>query len=311
MYLQSRIGPGQPLLSKSKNRALTCQPQITHAKKKSGPASSSGPIKPAGERFLSALKKIVLAIAWLTYEKTGPGGAATTEKPRPKGDVRQGGAYSQETRKIILGLDKITKRTSNGKELLKNINIGMYLGAKIGVLGANGSGKSTLMKILAGIDQNCEGRVNLTPGIRVALLEQEPELKDGLTVGSNIEVAVKAVRALLNEYEELGLKMGDPSADIDALRGKMDRLQSAIEAINGWEIDRTVDQAMDSLRCPPSEALVDNLSGGERRRVALASFVLVCPLLYSFPFTTPLIYIRLVSSFHRRTFFCSTSLPTI
>lgn len=205
------------------------------------------------------------------------GGAATQDKPRPKGEVKQGGAYQQETRKIILGLDKISKRTSNGKEILKNINLGMYLGAKIGVLGANGSGKSTLMKILAGIDQNIEGRVNLTPGIKVALLEQEPELKDGATVGSNVEVAVKAVRELLKDYEDLGLKMAEPDADIDALSGKMDRLQAKIEAINAWEIDRTVDQAMDSLRCPPSDALVDNLSGGERRRVALARLLLSPP----------------------------------
>jgi sulfate-transporting ATPase len=180
-------------------------------------------------------------------------------------------------RKIILSLDKIGKRITSGKEILKNINLGMYLGAKIGVLGANGSGKSTLMKILAGIDQNIEGRVSLTPGIKVALLEQEPELKDGLTVGSNVEVAVRAVRALLKEYEDLGLKMAEEGADIDALSGKMDRLQAQIEAQNAWEIDRTVDQAMDSLRCPPSDAFVENLSGGERRRVALARLLLSPP----------------------------------
>lgn len=228
---------------------------VTGAKKKSGPngpsGSPGGPVKPSG-------------------------GASTQEKPRPKGEVKGGAAYSQETRKIILSLDKIGKR-ANGKDILKNINLGMYLGAKIGVLGANGSGKSTLMKILAGIDTNCEGNVNLTPGIKVALLEQEPELKDGATVGSNVEVAVKTVRTLLSDFEQLGLKMAEPDADIDALSSKMDRLQNQIDSINGWEIDRTVEQAMDSLRCPPVESKIENLSGGERRRVALARLLLSPP----------------------------------
>ena len=108
------------------------------------------------------------------------GGAAPDTKPRSNTkEVKQGGAYKEETRKIILSLEKIRKVTPSGKEILKNINLGMYLGAKIGVLGSNGSGKSTLMKILAGVDTNCEGNVMLSPGIRIGFLEQEPELKDG------------------------------------------------------------------------------------------------------------------------------------
>jgi len=191
--------------------------------------------------------------------------------------VRQGGAYKEETRKIILSLEKIRKVTPTGKEILKNINLGMYLGAKIGVLGGNGAGKSSLMKILAGVDQSFEGRVSLTPGIRVGFLEQEPELKDGETVESNIAPAVKHVRDMVSEFESISLKMGEPDADIDALSAKMDRLQTQIDAINGWEIDRTVEQAMDALRCPPPDAKVANLSGGERRRVALCRLLLSSP----------------------------------
>lgn len=214
----------------------------------------------------------------LAAKKKGGGKAAGTPTPqRPKNEVKQGSAYKEETRKIILSLEKIRKVTPTGKEILKNINIGMYLGAKIGILGSNGSGKSSLMKILAGVDTNFEGRVQLTPGIRVGFLEQEPELKDGATVGDNIAPAVQGVRDMVAEFEAISMKMGEPGADIDALSAKMDRMQAQIDAVNGWEIERTMEQAMDSLRCPPVEALVANLSGGERRRVALCRLLLSSP----------------------------------
>ncbi|KAI8464117.1 MAG: ABC family transporter [Monoraphidium minutum] len=165
----------------------------------------------------------------------------------------------------------------SGKELLKNINLGMYLGAKIGILGANGSGKSTLMKILAGVDENCEGRVVRSPGIRVGYLEQEPALEDGATVAENIEPAVAHIRSMVAEYEAVSQKMAEPDADFDALTKKMERLQDTLDACNGWEVDRQLEQAMDALRCPPGDALVANLSGGERRRVALARLLLAAP----------------------------------
>lgn len=167
--------------------------------------------------------------------------------------------------------------TPTGKEILKNINLGMYLGAKIGVLGANGAGKSSLMKILAGVDQSFDGKCVLAPGIRIGYLSQEPELKDGATVMDNIAPAVAHVRNMVKEFEDISMKMAEPGADIDALSSKMDRLQASIDAINGWEIDRAVEQAMDALRCPPGDALVEKLSGGERRRVALCRLVLSNP----------------------------------
>lgn len=191
--------------------------------------------------------------------------------------MREGSAYTQETRKIILGLEKVRKVTPTGKEILKNINLGMYLGAKIGILGSNGAGKSSLMRILAGVDTNFDGRINLAPGIRVGYLAQEPELNDGATVAENIAVAVREVRAKLQEFEDISAKMAEPDADFDKLTARMEALQAELDAVNAWEIDRVVDQAMDALRCPPGDALVENLSGGERRRVALCRLVLSQP----------------------------------
>ncbi|KAG1680356.1 hypothetical protein FOA52_015446 [Chlamydomonas sp. UWO 241] len=216
-------------------------------------------------------------------KKSGGGGGGGGGGPKDvvergnQKQVKTGNAYKEETRKIILSLDKIRKTTPTGKEILKNINLGMYLGAKIGILGANGSGKSSLMNILAGRDTSCEGNVQLSPGIRIGYLEQEPELNDGATVGENVVVGVKVVKDMIAEFEALSMKMAEPDADIDKLSKRMDTMQSEIDAINGWEIDRTMEQAMDSLRCPPADALVANLSGGERRRVALARLLLSSP----------------------------------
>ncbi|GLC42782.1 hypothetical protein PLESTB_001417500 [Pleodorina starrii] len=236
---------------------------VQAAKKKSGPKTavppSTGPARGGGSGG-------------------GGGGSASTTKYKSPGDVRQGGAYKEETRKIILSLERVRKVAPGGKELLKGVSLGMYLGAKIGVLGANGAGKSTLMKILAGVDTSlADGRIVTAPGIRIGYLAQEPELNDGETVLSNIEPALKHVRDKLAQYEALSLQMGEPDADLDALSNKMDRLQAELDSINGWEVERTLDQAMDALRCPPPDALVKNLSGGERRRVALCRLLLSAP----------------------------------
>ncbi|KAF5834104.1 putative ATP-binding component of ABC transporter [Dunaliella salina] len=179
--------------------------------------------------------------------KGGGGGGGGGQKFQSPGDVKSGAAYSQETRRIILSLDKVSKVTPQGKELLKNINLGMYLGAKIGILGANGSGKSTLMKILAQQSEPTEGRVQLTPGITIGYLEQEPQLADGETVMSNIEPAVQHIKDMVAQFESISMQMSEPGADVDALASKMDRLQIA------------------------------QLSGGERRRVALARLLLNPP----------------------------------
>lgn len=124
------------------------------------------------------------------------------------------------------------------------------------------AGKSSLLRVLAGVDTNFEGRLVLAPGIKIGYLEQEPELKDGDTVASNIQPAVAAVRDMVAQYEAVSVAMGEPGADLEALTTKMDSLQAALDAINGWEIERTVAQAMDALRCPPPEEKVANLSGG-------------------------------------------------
>ncbi|CAL6271835.1 unnamed protein product [Bathycoccus prasinos] len=213
----------------------------------------------------------------------GGGGGAAAKKQNQlmksggsKG-VSEGSAYQTETRKIILSLNKVRKVTPQGKELIKNINLGMYLGAKIGILGANGAGKSTLMRILAGQDTAFDGDIYLDDGIKIGYLEQEPELDAGETVGENVDAGVAAIKAEITEFEQISVDMANPDADIDKLMKRMTQLQDKLDASNAWEIDRTVDRAMDALRVPPREALVKNLSGGERRRVALCRLLLADP----------------------------------
>eukprot|EP00899_Mesostigma_viride_P013220 jgi/Mesvir1/2189/Mv16694-RA.1 len=182
-----------------------------------------------------------------------------------------------ETRNVIMSIRNLRKVTPTGKEILKNINLGIYMGAKIGFLGANGSGKSSLMKILAGVDEGSDGVVDINPNIKIGYLEQEPKLDAGETVMANIEPAIAATRQLLSDFDKISMQMAEPDADFDALSGKMERLQAEIDRKNAWELDRMLDLAMDSLRCPPGDAKVDVLSGGERRRVALCRLLLEQP----------------------------------
>ena len=163
------------------------------------------------------------------------------------------------------------------KEVLAGINISMFPGAKIGVLGANGAGKSSLLKIMAGEDDGYTGEARLTPGFTVGYLPQEPRLDPGKDVMGNVAEGVAGAKALLDRYNAVCEAMGDPDADFDALLSEQAELNDKIEAAGAWELDRTLEIAMDALNLPPGESPVDTLSGGERRRVALVRLLLQRP----------------------------------
>ena len=163
------------------------------------------------------------------------------------------------------------------REVLRGINISMYPGAKIGVIGANGSGKSSLLRIMAGQDDGFTGEARLTPGFTVGYLAQEPVLDPTRDVLGNVTDGVAEARGMLARYDEVCQAMGDPDADFDSLLAEQAALQDRIDAANAWDLDRTVDIAMDALRLPPPDAGVATLSGGERRRVALCRLLLSRP----------------------------------
>jgi sulfate-transporting ATPase len=163
------------------------------------------------------------------------------------------------------------------KEVLRGINISMYPGAKIGVLGLNGSGKSTLLRILAGEDDGYSGEVRVTPGFSVGYLPQEPQLDDNKDVLGNVTDGVAHTKGLLDRFEEVCNAMGEPDADFDKLLSEQSELQDQIDAVNGWDLDRQLEIAMDALRLPAPDADVTKLSGGERRRVALCRLLLSKP----------------------------------
>jgi ATP-binding cassette ChvD family protein len=163
------------------------------------------------------------------------------------------------------------------KEVLRGINISMYPGAKIGVLGLNGAGKSTLLRIMAGEDDGYSGEVRLTPGFRVGYLPQEPHLDPEKDVLGNVTDGVAGTKELLDRFEAVCTAMGEPDADFDKLLAEQADLQDRIDAVNGWDLDRQLDIAMDALRLPPADADVAKLSGGERRRVALCRLLLSKP----------------------------------
>ena len=163
------------------------------------------------------------------------------------------------------------------KVILDDVTVGVYPGAKIGVVGPNGMGKSTLLKVMAGLEDVSNGEARLTPGYTVGLLQQEPPLDEDKTVRENIEMAFSDVIAKVNRFNQIGEEMASPDADFDALMVEMGRLQDEIDAANGWDLDSQLSQAMDALQCPDPDAPVTQLSGGERRRVALCRLLLEAP----------------------------------
>jgi len=169
------------------------------------------------------------------------------------------------------------RKVRGGKDILKGIYLSFFPGAKIGVIGPNGAGKSTLIKIMAGVDTDFFGTARPDPTARIGYVPQEPRLDESLDVKGNVELGLKKVRDLLNRFNEVSNSFGDPDADMDKLLAEQGKLQDAIDAANGWEIDRTVEIAMDALRLPPGDADVKVLSGGEKRRVALCRVLLEKP----------------------------------
>lgn len=168
------------------------------------------------------------------------------------------------------------------KQVLKNIYLSFFYGAKIGIIGLNGSGKSTLLKIIAGIDKDYQGEVVFSPGYSVGYLEQDPKLEKGKTVKEIVQEGVQGIVDLLKEYEEVNERFGDPEVledpdKMDALIARQAELQDKIDATDAWNLDTKLERAMDALRCPPEDQVVDTLSGGERRRVALCRLLLQQP----------------------------------
>ena len=187
-----------------------------------------------------------------------------------------------DDKKIIFSMVGVNKIFPPQKQVFKNIYLSCFYGAKIGIIGLNGSGKSTLLKIIAGIDKDYQGEVVFSPGYSVGYLEQDPKLEPGKTVKEIVQEGVQEIVDTLKEYEEVNERFGDPEVledpdKMDALINRQAELQDKIDATDAWNLDSRLERAMDALRCPPEDQVVDTLSGGERRRVALCRLLLQQP----------------------------------
>ncbi|MGB4586957.1 MAG: energy-dependent translational throttle protein EttA [Rectinemataceae bacterium] len=181
-----------------------------------------------------------------------------------------------DDKKIIYSMYRVSRRHGT-KQVLKDISISYYYGAKIGVIGLNGSGKSSLLRIMAGTDNDFAGDVSLSPGYTIGFLEQEPHLEAGKTVREIVSEGVQEIVDTLAEFDAVNEAYGDPDADFDKLATKQAALQEKLDNLNAWDLDSRLDFAMEALRCPPADQIVDQLSGGERRRVALCRLLLKKP----------------------------------
>lgn len=187
-----------------------------------------------------------------------------------------------EDKKVIFSMNRVGKTLPNGKTILKDIYLSFFYGAKIGIIGLNGSGKSTVMKIIAGVEKSYQGDVTFAPGYTVGYLEQEPQLDETKTVKEIVQEGVQETIDVLNEYEAINNSFGDPEVyehpeKMEAAMKRQAELQDKIDALNAWEIDTKLARAMDALNCPPEDASIATLSGGERRRVALCRLLLKQP----------------------------------
>ncbi|HLL90037.1 MAG TPA: energy-dependent translational throttle protein EttA, partial [Tepidisphaeraceae bacterium] len=188
-------------------------------------------------------------------------------------------ATTTEPHKIIYSMTGVSK-SHEKKVILKDIYLSYFYGAKIGVLGLNGAGKSSLLRILAGVDTNYEGQISKAQGYTVGFLEQEPKLEAGKTVRQIVEQGLAGVTKLMDEYNAVNDRLADPDLspdDMEKLLEKQGNLQEKLDAVNAWDVDAQLEMAMDALRCPPAEQVVDHLSGGEKRRVALCRLLLQKP----------------------------------
>ncbi|MFA5575537.1 MAG: energy-dependent translational throttle protein EttA [Brumimicrobium sp.] len=187
-----------------------------------------------------------------------------------------------DDKKVIFSMHRVSKTTPTGKQIIKDISLSFFYGAKIGIIGLNGAGKSTVMKIIAGIDKSYQGDVSISDGYSVGYLPQEPELDPDKTVKEIVMEGVQETVDILKEYEEINNSfmdeeiLNDPDK-MDKLIARQGEVQNKIDALNAWELDSQLERAMDALRCPPDDQLVKNLSGGEKRRVALTRLLLQKP----------------------------------
>jgi ATP-binding cassette ChvD family protein len=178
---------------------------------------------------------------------------------------------------VIYSMNKVGKVVPPNKQILRDISLGFYYGAKIGVLGLNGAGKSTLLRIMAGVDKDYVGEISMSKGYTVGLLEQEPKLDETKTVIEVVRESVQPIVEMLKRYDEVNAKFAEPDADFDALVAEQSKLQEQLDKVDAWNLDSHLDLAMDALRCPAADTPIKVCSGGERRRVALTRLLLTEP----------------------------------